>query len=70
MGRVIEIPEEKLRKIIRETLEEFFDPDYGMSIRKEFVELLKKSKEEEEKGDIISLDEIKKKNSILSEYMK
>ena len=64
MGRVIEIPEEKLRKIIRETLEEFFDPDYGMSFREEFVNLIKKSKEEEERGETISLEKIKKELNI------
>lgn len=64
MGKVVEISEEKLRKIIRETLEEFFDPDYGLSLRKEFVELLKRSKEEESREELISLEEIKKELNI------
>lgn len=56
----IGISEKKLKRIIREVMEEFFDPDYGLEIKEEFVEYLKKSKEEELKGDTVTLDSIKK----------
>jgi len=56
----ITISEKRLKRIIREVIEEFFDPDYGLKIKKEFIEYLKKSKEEECKKDIVSLESIKK----------
>jgi len=40
---------------VREVLEEFFDPDYGLEVRPEIMEVLKQSSKEKEKGKGISL---------------
>ncbi len=54
------LSEKKLKKIMKEVLDEYFDPDYGMKIKKEFSEILKKSKSEEERGELFPLEDIKK----------
>ena len=54
------LSEKRLKKIMKEVLDEYFDPDYGMEINKEFSDILKKSKTEEENGELFSLEEIKK----------
>ncbi len=54
------LTEKKLKKIMKEVLEEYFDPDYGLEVREEFHQVLKKSKEEEENGDLFSIEDMKK----------
>ena len=49
-----------LKEILKETLGEFLDPDYGLEFRKEFIDTLKKSIEEKNKGEIYTLENVKK----------
>ncbi len=59
-NEIITFNEKKLKKIIRDVLDEYFDPDYGNELRPEFIKLLKESKEEEKNGNLFDLEEIKK----------
>ncbi|GEM_PF-6477146 len=52
--------EKELKRVIKEAMDEYFDPEYSFQFKKDFVKLLKKSKEEQERGELFSLDEIKK----------
>jgi len=55
MKKTLSLDQEKLKTLVREVLEEFFDPDYGLEVRPEIMELLKQSSKEKEKGKGISL---------------
>ena len=55
MKKTLSLDQEKLKTLVREVLEEFFDPDYGLQVRPEIMELLKQSSKEKEKGKGISL---------------
>jgi len=57
MGRTLSLDQEELKTLVREVLEEFFDPDYGLEIRPEIMELLERSSKEKEEGKGISLKE-------------
>ena len=55
MKKTLSLDQEKLKTLVREVLEEFFDPDYGLEVRPEIMEVLKQSSKEKEKGKGISL---------------
>ncbi len=57
MGKNFVLEREELKLLIKEALEECFDPDYGLEIRPELFELLKQSSKEKEEGRGISLKE-------------
>lgn len=50
----------ELKKLLRETLEEFLDPDFGLELRAEVKQALAKSLEEKKKGKIYSFEEVKR----------
>jgi ABC-type glutathione transport system ATPase component len=50
----------ELQDIIRKTLNEFLDPDYGLELRPEVEEDLKESMRQKERGEGIPLEEVKK----------
>jgi len=51
---------EKLEKVIEDVLYKFFDPDYGLEMRKEFKKVLEKSLKEKESQNIYTIEEVKK----------
>jgi hypothetical protein len=59
---VTEISKEELKSIIGEVIEEkfykFFDPDYGLELREDFIQKLNQSVVSKER---IPFDEVKKK---------
>jgi len=63
MKKTLSLDQEKLKTLVREVLEEFFDPDYGLEVRPEIMEVLKQSSKKKEKGKGISL---KKAREILN----
>ena len=50
----------ELQDIIRKTLNEFLDPDYGLELRPEVEKDLLESMRQKERGEGISLKEVKK----------
>lgn len=52
---------EELQELIRNTLCELIDPDYGLELRPEIEESLKKSIRQKERGEGVTLEEAKKK---------
>jgi hypothetical protein len=50
----------ELQDIIRKTLNEFLDPDYGLELRPEVEKDLLESMRQKERGEGISLEEVKK----------
>ena len=40
MSRTLSLEKEELKALMKEVLEEFFDPDYGLEIRPEIMKLL------------------------------
>ncbi len=57
MGKNATLKQEKVKTLLREVLEEFFDPDYGLEVRPEIKELLERSIEDKEKGKGVTLEE-------------
>jgi hypothetical protein len=51
----------ELQDIIRKTLNEFIDPDYGLELRPEVEKDLLESMRQKERGEGIPLEEAKKK---------
>ncbi|MDD5091862.1 MAG: hypothetical protein PHQ23_13220 [Candidatus Wallbacteria bacterium] len=49
-----------LKQLIIESLQEFFDPDFGLELRREIKSALKKSLDGQAKGKLVGLDEIKR----------
>ena len=60
MGKTLSLDQEELKTLVREVLEEFFDPDYGLEIRPEIMGLLERSSKEKEEGRGISLEEARR----------
>jgi len=60
MGKTFVLDQEGLKLLIKEALEEFFDPDYGLEVRPEILKLLEHSTREKEEGKGVSLEEAKK----------
>jgi len=50
----------ELQDIIRKTLNEFLDPDYGLELRPEVEKDLEESMRQKERGEVIPLEEVKK----------
>jgi len=50
----------ELQDIIRQTLYEFLDPDYGLELRHEVEKDLEESLKQKERGEGIPLEEVKK----------
>lgn len=51
----------ELKAIIRDTLYELIDPDYGLELRLEIEEALRESIRQKERGEGIPLEEVKKR---------
>jgi len=65
-GMAIDDPlfKKEMKKMLREMIEEYLDPDFGLTLRKSFEEKLKVSKKEKYNGELLNLDEIKKELEI------
>ncbi len=50
----------ELRALLKEVLQEFFDPDYGLEVTPDLIESLRKSTKEKEEGKGVSLEEARK----------
>jgi hypothetical protein len=50
----------ELQDMIRKTLNEFIDPDYGLELRPEVERDLEESMRQKERGEGIPLEEVKK----------
>ena len=50
----------ELQDIIRKTLNEFLDPDYGLELRPEVEKDLQESMRQKERGEGIPLEEVRK----------
>jgi ABC-type glutathione transport system ATPase component len=50
----------ELQDIIRQTLYEFLDPDYGLELRPEVEKDLEESMRQKERGEVIPLEKVKK----------
>jgi hypothetical protein len=50
----------ELQDLIRKTIHEMLDPDYGLDLRPEIEEELKDSMRQKERGEGLSLEEAKK----------
>ena len=50
----------ELRSLIKDTVLEIFDPDYGLELRPEFEEELRESLKQKERGEGVPLEEVKK----------
>lgn len=51
----------ELKTLIRDTIYELIDPDYGLELRPEVEDGLKKSLKQKANGEGMSLDEVKNK---------
>ncbi len=60
MGKTFTLDQEELKSLMKEVLEEFFDPDYGLEIRPEILELLELSTREKKEGKGVSLEDTKR----------
>ena len=54
----------ELQDLIRKTIHEMLDPDYGLELRPEMEEELKESMKQKERSDGIFLEEAKKQLGI------
>lgn len=52
------------QELIRNTLNELIDPDYGLELRPEVEESLRRSIKQKERGEGITLESVKKKLGI------
>ena len=59
--KVTDMTAEELRELIRETLHEFVDPDYGLELRPEVEKSLRQSVRDKQAGKGIPLSEAKRK---------
>lgn len=50
----------ELKALIRDTINELLDPDYGLELRPEAEEELRKSIQQKKRGEGFSLEEVKK----------
>ncbi len=65
-GMTIDDPlfKKEIKKMFKEMIEEYLDPDFGLSMRKSFKEKLKVSKHEKYNGKLINFDDVKKELEI------
>ena len=54
------IDRNELRTLLKEVLQEFFDPDYGLEVAPDLIESLRKNTKEKEEGKGVSLEEARK----------
>ena len=59
--KVTDLTTEELREIIRETIHEFVDPDYGLELRAEVEKTLRQSVRDKQAGKGMPLSEAKRK---------
>ncbi|MEI9478928.1 MAG: hypothetical protein WCO26_20490 [Deltaproteobacteria bacterium] len=59
--KVTDLTTEELREIIRETIHEFVDPDYGLELRPEVEKSLRQSVRDKHAGKGMPLSEAKRK---------
>lgn len=59
--KVSEMTAGELQELIKNGLYELIDPDYGLELRPEIEESLRKSIKQKEKGEGITLEEAKKR---------
>ena len=57
--KVADITLSELKELIREVILEIIDPDYGLELRDEVIEVLRESFEQKDRGEGISLREAK-----------
>lgn len=58
--KVSEMTIGELKALIRDAIYELVDPDYGLELRPEIEESLKESIKQEERGEGIPLEKVKK----------
>ena len=51
---------DELRNVIRDTMHEFIDPDYGLTLKPEIEKELSASRKQRKKGGGITLNAVKK----------
>ncbi len=59
--KVSDITVGELQDIIRATIQEAVDPDYGLELKDEFVTEVLESRRSIERGEGVSLEDVKKK---------
>ncbi len=62
--KISDITVRELKELIRDTVLEVIDPDYGLELRSEVEENLKESTQDKETGKGITLDAAKKELGI------
>lgn len=62
--KVSDMTIKELKDIIRDTIAEILDPDYGLELRPEIEESLRESIKEKERGEGMPLEEMKGKLGI------
>jgi len=50
-----------LKRVFEEVINEFFDPDYNLEVRKEFKRVIEKSLKDKKEKRLFSLERIKEK---------
>ncbi|MBA4417062.1 MAG: hypothetical protein C0392_04000 [Syntrophus sp. (in: bacteria)] len=58
--RIGDMTVDELQSIIRDTMHEFIDPDYGLLLRPDIEKELKESRKQRKKGEGSTLDAAKK----------
>jgi hypothetical protein len=62
--KIVDMTVNELQSIIRDTMHEFIDPDYGLSLRPDIENELKESRKQRKEGQGISLKAAKKQLEI------
>lgn len=57
--KVEDLTVEELKELIKETIWEIIDPDYGLELKEEAINSLKESMIEKEQGENISIEKVK-----------
>ncbi len=59
--KVSDMTVKELKTLIKDTVQEVIDPDYGLELRPEVEESLRESMKQKERGAGVSLEEVKKR---------
>lgn len=59
--KVSDMTVKELKALIKDTVQEVIDPDYGLELRPEVEESLRESMKQKERGEGVSLEEVKKR---------
>ncbi len=59
--KVSDMTVKELKALIKDTVLEVIDPDYGLELRPEVEESLRESMKQKERGEGVSLEEVKKR---------